>query len=338
MKFFLFLALLAIVGMLAFHQYQEMHPEKKKDLFNYSLKEEEGEGPKTTPAVYRILGVDKPDTFQVLRDNTETQTFHLVGLIAPNEKGEDLFSCQKSPEQLKSIYQEAKAYSEETLLPNLGLHVKERMRQHRDGVLFVEGDVVLSNGSSFASSLVSKGYAMGEEKSVVDYTQYENDARQNERGLWMNAVPVSQRFIVSYTIKQESLGRDSHQQKASMTHEVLEEVASEERTVVADVRIKLTTPLTRTYDVAAVCSFTMEEIKGVSDEEGESRSMVGVENKVERLTLCTPTTNFTVRSSPFEMSKIKRGGRVFRQGNYCSFCQLTVTADGESIAKDNRIF
>ena len=337
MKFFLFLALLALVGMLAFHKYQELHPEKKKGLFDYSLKEEE-EGPKTTPSVYRIMSVDKPDTFLVLRDNIETQTFHLVGLTAPNEKGEDLFACQKTPEQLKAVYQEAKAYSEKTLLPNLGLHVKERMRQHRDGALFVEGDVVLSNGVSFASSLVSRGYAMAKENSVVDYTQYENDARQNERGLWKNPVPVSQRFVVSYNIRQESIGRDSHQQKASMTHEVLEEVASEERFAVADVQIKLTTPLTKTYDIAAVCSFTMEEIKGVSDEEGEARSIVGVENKVERLTLCTPTTNLTVKSSPFEMSKIKRGGRVFRQGTYCSFCQLTVTADGESVAKDNRIF
>ena len=329
MKFYFFLVILALLGIFLFYKYQESQPEKQ-GLFSYDLKEKE-ESTITPPSTYRVLDASSADRFLVLRNNTETQNFHLVGLIAIPADGKDIFECGKSAEELKALSAKALDFAKDLVVGRSDLHVRERNREHKGETLFVEGDILLTNGVSFSEMVIRNGYAMSDPDAVTDYEGFEREARKKEKGIWSNSVPLKDRIRVTSNIKQKGLTRDSYAQQASMTKDILEKVASEERCVSVQIDISVMPPMTRNYELMIFCDYAMDQIMGSDEEGGEKIVSKDTEHTKETFTLTTLTTNITLRSSSYEMSKISRGGRVFRQGMFCSSCNLRVFLEGEEI-------
>lgn len=336
MKFFFFLVILALLGIFLVYRYQESHPEKQ-GLFSYNLKEKE-ESTITPPSTYCVLEASSADRFTVLRNNTETQNFHLVGLVAIPSDGKDIFECGKSAEELKALGAKALDFAKKLVVGRSDLHVRERNRKHEGETLFVEGDILLTNGVSFSEMVIKNGYAMSDPDAVTDYEGFEREARVKEKGIWSNSVPLKDRLRVSSSIKQKGLTRDAYAQQASMTKDILESVASEERCVSVQIDISLKPPMTRNYEMMIFCDYAMDQIMGSDEEGGEIRVSKDIEHTKEVLTLTTLTTNITLRSSSYEMSKISRGGRTFRQGMFCSSCALRVFLEGEEIHSDAQTF
>ncbi|MBP5627477.1 hypothetical protein J6X96_04850 [bacterium] len=336
MKFFFFLVVLALLGIFLAYRYQEAHPEKQ-GIFSYDLKEKEKESTITPPSVYRVLEANSADRFIVLRNNVETQNFHLVGLIGIPSDGKDVFECGKSAEELKALSAKGLAFAKDLVVGRSDLHVRERNREHKGETLLVEGDILLTNGVSLSELVIKNGYAKSDPDAVTDYEGFEKEARRKEKGVWSNSVPLKDRFKVSSSIRQKGLTRDSHAQQASMTKDILETVASEERCVTVDLDIFVKPPMTRSYELMVICDYGMDEIMG-ADEGGEKRVQKDTEHTKEILKLTTLTTNLSLRSSAFEMSKITKGGRTFRQGIFCSSCVLRVFLEGEEIHFDEGKF
>ena len=334
MKFLYFLAFLALLGMYLAYRYQESHP--NQGLFSYNLKDET-ESKVTPPSTYRVLEASSVDRFTMLRNNTETQNFHLVGLVGIPADGKDIFECGKSETELKALGREALDFAKNLVVGRSDLHVRERDRQHRDGLLYVEGDILLTNGVSFSEMVIRNGYASNDPDAVTDYDGFEREARKKEKGLWSNKIPIKERFRISSNIRERGLTRDSYAQKASMTSDILEKVASEERCVSVKLDISIEPPMTRNYNLMVMCDFGMDEVMG-SDEEGEKRVHKDTEHTKETFTITTLTTNISFRSSSYEMSKISRGGRTFRQGIFCSSCSLRVFLDGDEIYFNEQSF
>ena len=333
MKFFFFLVVLALLGIFLVYRYQESHPEKQ-GLFSYDLKEKE-ESTITPPSTYRVLEASSADRFTVLRNNTETQNFHLVGLVAIPTDGKDIFECGKSAEELKALGSQALDFAKKLVVGRTDLHVRERNREHKGETLFVEGDILLTNGVSLSELVIKNGYAMSDPDAVTDYEGFEREARKNEKGVWSNTVPLKDRIRVSSSIKQKGLTRDAYAQQASMTKDILEKVANEERCVSVQIDISVKPPMTRNYEMMIFCDFAMEQIMGSDEEGGDIVVPKDTEHTKEAFTLTTLTTNITLQSSAYEMSKISRGGRTFRQGMFCSSCTLRVFLEGEVIHFDS---
>ena len=335
-KFLYFLAFLALLGMYLAYRYQESHPEKG-GLFSYSLNEKETESTITPPSTYKVLEASSADRFTVLRNNTETQNFHLVGLVGIPDDGRDIFECGKSQAEIKALGREALDFAKNLVVGRSDLHIRERDRRHKDGSLFVEGDILLTNGVSFSEMVIRNGYALNDPDAVTDYDGFEREARKKEKGVWSNKVPIKERFLISSKIRERGLTRDSHAQQASMTKDILETVATEERCVSVKLDISIKPPMTRNYDLIVMCDYGMDEVIG-SDEEGERRIQKDTEHTKETFTITTLTTNINFRSSSYEMSKITRGGRTFRQGMFCSSCSLRVYLEGEEIYLNEQAF
>jgi len=336
MKFFFFLVILALLGIFLVYRYQESHPEKQ-GLFSYNLKDET-ESKITPPSTYRILEASSADRFTVLRNNTETQNFHLVGLVGIPSDGKDIFECGKSEAELKALGKEALAFAQNLVVGRSDLHVRERNREHKGNELFVEGDILLTNGVSFSETVIKNGYAMNDPSAVTDYEGLEKEARKKEKGIWSNSVPIKERFSISSNIREKGLIRDSYAQKASMTSDILEKVASEERCVSVKINISVKPPLTRKYDLKVMCDYGMDEVMGSDVEGDEKRLHKDTEHTMDTYTITTLTTNISFRSSSYEMSKISRGGRTFRQGMFCSYCSLRIYLEGEEIYSVNEHF
>ena len=331
MKFFFFLVLLALLGIFVVYKYQEAHPDKG-GLFSYDLRDKETESTITPPSTYRVLDASSADRFIVLRNNTETQNFHLVGLVGIPADGSDIFECGKSAEELKAVGARALDFAKKLVIGRSDLHVRERNREHKGETLFVEGDIVLTNGVSFSEMVVKNGYAMNDPAAVTDYEGLEREARKKERGIWSNSIPVKQRLSISADVKQKGLNRDSYSQHASMTQEILERVATEERNVNVTLSIFINPPITRSYEFQVFCDFGMDEVTGFSEEEGtEMRKPKDTDHLKETVVVTTSTTNFIFKSSAYEMSRITRGGRTFRQGIFCSSCTCRVFFEGEEV-------
>lgn len=338
MKFFFFLVVLALLGIFLVYRYQESHP-GKGGLFSYNLNEKETESTITPPSTYKVLEARSADRFVIVRNNTETQNFHLVGLVGIPSDGKDIFECGKSADALKALNKEALDFANSLIVGRSDLHIRERDRQHKDGELYVEGDILLTNGVSFSEMVMKSGYAKNDPGAVTDYDTFEKEARRKEKGIWSNSLPPKKRFKISSNIRQKGLNRDAYAQKASMTSEVLEKVASEERVVYATFDIFIQPPITRNYDLQFFCDFTMDEVTGVSDDTGdEVKQHKGTEHIKEKYTVTSVTTNVTLKSSPYEMSRITRGGRTFRQGVYCSGCVCRVFFEGEEIYSERKDF
>ena len=335
-KFLYFLAFLALLGMYLAYRYQESHP-GKPGLFSYNLNEKEGESTVTPPSTYYVLDAASADRFTVLRNNTETQNFHLVGLVGIPADGRDIFECGKSEAEIKALGREALDFAKNLIAGRSDLHIRERDRQHKDGKLYVEGDILLTNGVSFSEMVVRNGYAMNDPDAVTDYEGFEKEARKKEKGIWSNNIPIKERVRISSNIRERGLTRDSYAQQASMTKDILETVASEERCVSVKLDVSIKPPMTRNYDLMIMCDYGMDEVMG-SDEEGERRVHKDTEHTKEIFTITTLTTNISFRSSSYEMSKISRGGRTFRQGMFCSSCSLRVYLEGEEIYFDEQTF
>ena len=337
MKFFFFLVILALLGIFVVYKYQEVHPDKG-GLFSYDLRDKEEESTITPPSTYRVLDASSADRFIVLRNNTETQNFHLVGLVGIPANGSDIFECGKSAEELKALSSKALDFAKNLVVGRSDLHVRERNREHKGETLFVEGDIILTNGASLSELVIKNGYAMSDPDAVTDYEGFEREARKKENGVWSNSVPLKDRVKVTSSIKQKGLTRDSYAQQASMTQDILEKFASEERCVSAQLDISVKPPMTRSYELMIFCDYAMEQIMGSDEEGGEKIVSKETERTKETLTLTTLATNITLRSSAYEMSKISRGGRTFRQGMFCSSCTLRVFLEGEEIHSDAQIF
>lgn len=337
MKFFFFLAFLALLGIFFVYKYQESQPEKQ-GLFNYDLNDKEAENTVTPPSTYRILKANGADRFLVLRNNTETQNFHLVGLVGIPSDGKDIFECGKNETELKALGKEALDLANNLIVGRSDLHIRERDRQHKGGELFVEGDILLTNGVSFSEMIVKRGYAKNDPEAVTDYEAFEKEARKKEQGVWSNPIPLKERLKVFSSIKQKGLTRDSYNQKASMTKDVLEKVASEERCVSVDIEMSLKPPMTRNYELIVMCEYRMDEIRGADEEDVEIVVHKDTEHTKNTFILTTLTTNINLRSSSYEMSKISKGGRTFRQGMFCSSCILRAFLDGEEIHSNEAHF
>lgn len=330
MKFFFFLVVLALLGMFLLYRYQESHPEKQ-GIFSYNLKDKETESTITPPSTYRVLEAVSADRFIVLRNNTETQNFHLVGLVGIPADGADIFECGKSEKELQALGGKALDLAKDLIVGRSDLHVRERDRQHRDGELYVEGDILLTNGVSFSEMVVKNGYAKNDPLAVTDYDAMEREARNKELGIWSNPIPAKERFLITSNIKEKGLTRDSHTQRASMTSDILEKVASEERCVSVNLDIFIKPPMTRNYKLMVMCDYDMYEVKGADEEGGDIMVHKDTEHTKELFTLTTLTTNINFRSSSYEMSKISRGGRTFRQGMFCYSCSLRIFLEGDEI-------
>ncbi|MBO7542641.1 thermonuclease family protein [bacterium] len=332
MKYIFIFAIVALLGMFLVYKYQEAHPEKQ-GLFNYDLnKGDDGERKIAKPSTYRILEAKAADRFLVLRNNTETQNFHLVGAVGIPSDGRDIFECGKSAEELKALFDEARDFVQKLVVGRSDLHVVERNREHKNGELFVEGGIILTNGASLCELLVKRGYVQNDPDAVTDYESLEKTARNKEKGIWKHAVPYSQRFKVSSSIRQRSLTKDSYSQTASMTQDILEKVASEERCVSVNLSFNIKPPIMRSYEFKIFCDFGMDEIVGISEEDdSEARRHKDTEHVNETFVVSDAATNIVIKSSAFEMSRISRGGRSFRQGMFCSSCAVRVFLEGEQI-------
>ena len=337
MKFFFFLVVLALLGMFLLYRYQEAHPEKQ-GFFSYNIKDKEAESTITPPSTYRILEASSADRFIVLRNNTETQNFHLVGLVGISADGKDIYECGKSETELKALGRQALEFAQNLIVGRSDLHVRERNREHKGDELFVEGDILLTNGVSFSEMVIKNGYAMNDPDAVTDYEGFEREARKKEKGIWSNSIPLKERFRILSSIKQKGLTRDSYAQRASMTKDILEKVASEERCVSVELDISIKPPMTRNYELMVMCDYSMDQIMGADEEGGEIVVHKDMEHTKDTITLTTLTTNINLKSSSYEMSKISRGGRTFRQGMFCSSCFLRVFLEGEEIYSSEERF
>lgn len=340
MRFFFFLVFLAVVGMFVLYKYQESHP--SKGLFNYDFNEKTQEQEKK-PSYYRVLNVFSGTDFMLLRDNVETQYFSLVDLDCPypDPKRNDpkIWDDTKSREELAKIGQEALDFSKAQLQAIGAFRASARKKGEMKGLLYLQGDISLTNGSSLARELILRGLASGKKDALVSYQSYEEQARKEEKGLWQHRLPLESRIKIDAFIGEKVLDFSTHNQKASMSKEILESVASEEKAVVVSLNVDIAPPITREYEFEVKCSFMMEEIAGISDStQADARSFREIERKDERFLVTDPQTNLTIRSSSYEMSNIRRGGRQFRQGFFCSSCTCTILLDGVEIKKENKIF
>ena len=342
MRFFFFLAILAFIAMIAVYKYQESHPSQSKGLFNYDFREKDLDAEKK-PSVYRVLDVKSPSSFLVLRDNVETQFFSLVDLNVPDPdpKKNDpaVYGGIKTKEELAAAGKEALNFVKSHLLVTNGLRASARKREEKEGLVFVEGDIILTNGSSLARQLVMKGLASGKKDSIISYASYEEEARMEERGIWSQKLALKDRIKVNVNIEPVTLEHDYHAQKASMTKEILESSISDEIAVNVLLDFNIAPPITRTYNIDVKCSFMIEEITGYSEKsKKETRVFREIESKNLVFEISDVKTNVSIQSAGNVMTKISRGGKIFRQGVFCSSCLCVVSLDGEEIKRENKIF
>ncbi|MBR5901254.1 hypothetical protein IKZ40_02780 [bacterium] len=340
MRFFFFLVFLAIVGIVVLYKYQESHP--SKGLFNYEFGEKAQEQEKK-PSYYRVLNVYSGADFMLLRDNVETQYFSLVDIDCPNPDPQkvspEIWGKTKSREELAKIGRTAMEFSKEQLASMGSFRTLARKKGEMKGLLYLQGDISLTNGSSLARELILRGLASGKKDALVSYQTYEDQARTGELGLWSHRLPLKDRIKVDVFIAEKVLDFSSHNQKASMTKDILESVTSEEKAAVVNMSVFIEPPLTRDYEFEVKCDFMMEEVTGYSEKlKKDARIFKDLEHKTERFLVSDAATNLTVKSSSYEMSNILRGGRSFKQGVFCSSCICTISLDGEVIKKENKIF
>ena len=342
MRFFFFLVFLAIVAMIVVYKYQESHPSQSKGLFNYDFREKDQEEERK-PSLYRVLEVYSPGAFLLLRDNVETQRFALVDLDVPNQDPDKndpkAFDSIKTKDELAAIGREALEFVKSQIMVPSGLRASARKREEKDGAVYVQGDLILTNGMSLSRQLVMKGLAKGKSDGLVSYASYEEDARMEKRGIWSQKLALKDRVKVRVDIQEKVLEHDYHAQKASMSKEILESSINDEVAVAVNLDFAIAPPVTRTYNFEVKCSFMIEEITGYSEKtKKETRVYREIETKNLNVEVSSAKTNVTVQSAGYVMSKISRGGKIFRQGVFCSSCLCVVSLDGEEIKKENKIF
>ena len=340
MRFFFFLVVLAVIGIVVLHKYQESHP--SKGLFSYDFAEKAQEEERK-PSYYRVLNVYSGTDFMLLRDNVETQYFSLVDLDCPGPDPKtvspEIWGGVKSREELAKIGREALEFSKEQLASMGSFRTSARKKGEMKGLVYLQGDISMTNGSSLARELILRGFASGKKDALVSYQTYEDQARTEERGVWSHKLPLKDRIKIDVFIAEKVLDFSTHNQKASMTKDILESTTSEEKAAVVNMSVSIAPPLTRDYEFEVKCDFMMEEVTGYSEKlKKDTRVFKELEHKSERFLVSDLSTNLTVRSSSYEMSNILRGGRSFRQGVFCSSCVCTILLDGEVIKKENKLF
>jgi endonuclease YncB( thermonuclease family) len=123
---------------------------------------------------YKVVGISDGDTIRILKDNKEVRV-RLAGVDCP-EKGQP-FGTQ------------AKHFTSEKAF---GKNVKLDIIQSADRYGRVVADVILPDGTKLSEELVKAGLAwhykqFSKSKVLADL---ENDARENKRGLWIDADPI----------------------------------------------------------------------------------------------------------------------------------------------------
>ncbi|NLF38454.1 hypothetical protein GX586_03355 [bacterium] len=130
----------------------------------------------------------------------------------------------------------------------------------------IDGDLVFSEGTTLANRLVSAGLALVVE-DTPDTPQHlrdaEREAREAERGLWLNTLPLIRRFDVdsAFNVKVLRVDRDRVYQEGP-GHEVKESHKVFEKQASISVGIRARKPLTRDYGGRMVYRFVVREEKG----------------------------------------------------------------------------